>query len=62
MKRFSLGKIKPFSTSELIFGLALMIGGGGAGGNGGNGCMMWRSERKRREKFFCKSILRIPDF
>jgi hypothetical protein len=59
MKRFSLGKIKPFSVSELIVGLALMIGGGAAGGNG---CMIWRFECKRREKVFRKSILRIPDF
>jgi hypothetical protein len=58
-KRFSLGEIKPFSASELIVGLALMIGGGEAGGNG---CMIWRSERKRQEKVFQKSILRIPDF
>jgi hypothetical protein len=59
IKRFSLGKIKPFSARELIVGLALMIGGGAAGGNG---CMMWIYERKRREKVFRKSILRIPDF
>jgi hypothetical protein len=58
IKRFSLGEIKPFSAIELIVGLALMIGGGAAGGNG---CMMWRSERKRREKVFRKNILRIPD-
>jgi hypothetical protein len=36
-----------------------MIGGGAAGGNG---CMMWRSERKRREKVFRQSILKVPDF
>jgi hypothetical protein len=59
MKRFSLGEIKPFSASKLIVGLALMIGGGAAGGNG---CMMWCSERKRREKVFHKIILRIPIF
>jgi hypothetical protein len=47
MKRFSLAKIKPFSASELIVGLALMIDGGAAGGNA---CMMWRSERKRRDR------------
>jgi hypothetical protein len=43
MKRFSLGKIKLFSASELIVGSALMLGGGAAGDNG---CMMWPSERK----------------
>jgi hypothetical protein len=58
-KRFCLGNIKQFTTSEIIIGFALMIGGGEAGGNG---CMMWRSERKQREKVFRQSILKVPDF
>jgi hypothetical protein len=58
-KRFCLGNIKQFTTSEIIFGFALMIGGGTAGGNG---CVMWRSERKQREKVFRQSILKVPDF
>jgi hypothetical protein len=49
MKRFSLGKIKPLAVSELIVGLALIIGGGA---DGGNGYIMRRSERKRWEKVF----------
>jgi hypothetical protein len=58
-KRFSLGKIKHFSASEIIVGFALIIG---VGAVGGKWCMMWYSERKQREKFFCDSILKEPDF
>jgi hypothetical protein len=58
-KRLCLGNIKQFTTSEIILGFALMIGGGSASGNC---CMMWRSERKRREKVFRQSILKVPDF
>jgi hypothetical protein len=54
-----LGKIKLFTTSELIVGLASMIGHGMAGGNG---CMIWCSERKRRERVFLKSILKVAYF
>jgi hypothetical protein len=58
-KRFCLGNIKQFTTSDIFFGFALMIGGGAAGGNG---CMVWRSERKRREKVFHQSILKVRGF
>jgi hypothetical protein len=58
-KRFCLGNIKQFTTSEIIVGFALTIGGGVAGGNG---CMMWRSESKQQEKVFRQSILKVPDF
>jgi hypothetical protein len=57
-KRFCLGNIKQFTTREIIVGFALMIFCGAAGRNG---CMMWRSERKRREKVFRQSILKVPD-
>jgi hypothetical protein len=54
-----LGKIKHFSTSDIVNGFALMIGGWAVEGNG---CMMWRSERKRQEKFFRDRILKVSDF
>jgi hypothetical protein len=58
-KRFCLGNIKQFTTSEIIVGFALMIGDRAADGNG---CMIWLSERKQREKVFRQSILKVPDF
>jgi hypothetical protein len=59
-KCFSLGNTKPLSASELIVGLALMVGGGIGGGNG---CMIYDApNHNQREKVFRKRILRIPDF
>jgi hypothetical protein len=58
-KRFCLANIKQFTTSEIMVGFALTIVGGMAGGNS---CMMWRSEHNQREKVFCQSTLKVPDF
>jgi hypothetical protein len=58
-KRFCFENIKQFNTSEIRVGCALMVDGGAAGGNG---CMMWRYERKQREKVFRQSILEVPEF
>jgi hypothetical protein len=57
--RFSLGKLKRFTTSDFIFGMDFMIGGGAVDVNR---CMLWSSERKQREKVFRKSILKVAYF
>jgi hypothetical protein len=40
------GRIPKFSDSEIITGFTIIIG---AGATNGNICMMWKSERQRRE-------------
>jgi hypothetical protein len=50
---------KNFTDSEFFIGLAFLIGTGDVDGNG---CTLWRSERARRQRKRCQSIVTIADF